>query len=276
VRQNCLESDNLAFEIIDSHRAAKQIGLDNLPDNNSCELLYLQLLATTPPRQQFASEDYRRDYRVSQLRYGLLGLGLFALLGGAIFGSKQLYDTYSLRQEAQTLAASEADLAWRYREILATFPQLGIDNDTLRRVTDRQRELLKQQRRPDGALRSLSRALDEVPNVQLEAIEWTSGDLAPAGNPSAPGKPGLIPSGNSETIVLRGALQLSPTASARQTLATFEHFVELLQVDRSNEVSVLQQPFDIESGRALRGGDAESEGNQPRQFALQIVRKAAP
>lgn len=275
VRQNCLESDNLAFEIIDSHRAAAQIGLANLPENNSCEWLYLQLLATTPPRQQFASEDYRRDYRVSQLRYGLLGLGLFALLGGAIFAAKQLYDTYSLRQETQTLAASEADLAWRYREILATFPQLGIDNETLRRVTDRQRELLKQQRLPDAALRSLSRALDQLPNVQLEAIEWTSGDQV-AGGQGAPGKPGPVPSGNSETIVLRGALQLSPTASARQTLATFEHFVELLQVDRSNEVSVLQQPFDIESGRALRGGDAESESSQPRQFALQIVRKATP
>ena len=276
VRQNCLESDNLTFEIIDSHQAAVHIGLANLPENNSCELLYLHLLASAPPRQQFASEDYRRDYRVSQLRYGLLGLGLFALLGGGVFAAKQLYDTHSLGQEAQVLAASEADLAWRYREILATFPQLGIDNDTLRRVTDRQRELLKQQRLPDAALRSVSRALNELPNIQLEAIEWTSGDPVAAGNQAAPAKPGQMPSGNSETLVLRGAIQLSQTASARQTLAAFERFVELLQVDRSNEVSVLQQPFDIESGRALRGGDAESESNQPRQFALQIVRKATP
>jgi hypothetical protein len=122
----------------------------------------------------------------------------------------------------------------------------------------------------------VSRALDQLPSIQLEAIDWTSGEPVAGGSQTAPGKPGLIPSGNSETLVLRGAIQLNPTASARQTLTTFEHFVELLQVDRSNEVSVLQQPFDIESGRALRGGDAESESNQQRQFALQIVRKAAP
>lgn len=273
IRQNCLDSNILAFEMVDNHQAAGLIGLETLPDSNSCEPLYLQLLANSPPRQQFASEDYRRDYRVSQVRYSLLGLGLAALLGGGIFGAQQFYETYSLRQETQALAASEADLSWRYREISATFPQLGIDNDTLRRVTDRQRELLKQQRLPDEAFRSVSRALNEVPNIYLEAIEWTSGDASPA---PGQGKPARMPGGNSEAVMLRGVVQLGQSATARQTLATFEHFVELLQVDRANEVSVVQQPFDIESGRALRGGDAESESSQPRQFAVNIVRKLAP
>ena len=65
-------------------------------------------------------------------------------------------------------------------------------------------------------------------------------------------------------------------ATARQTLATFEHFVELLRVDRNSEVSIVQQPFDIESGRSLRGGDANNDGTQPRQFAVNIVRKQVP
>ena len=87
---------------------------------------------------------------------------------------------------------------------------------------------------------------------------------------------GVLPAGDRETIMLRGQIRLAPTATARQTLATFEHFVELLRVDRNNDVSIVQQPFDIESGRALRGGDADGEGTQPRQFAVQIVRKTTP
>ena len=273
VRHACIDSSNLSFEIVDSHQAAKKIDLKTLPGDSSSELLYLHLLASAPPRQQFAGKAHRHDYRVSQIRYGLLGLGAIALLGGGLFAGKQLYDTWSLRQETRALVASEADLNWRYREISATFPQLGIDNETLRRVTDRQSDLLKQQRLPDDALRMVSRALDEAPNVHLETIDWSFGNPAPAAGQPAPGKVGVLPAGDRETIMLRGQIRLAPTATARQTLATFEHFVELLRVDRNNDVSIVQQPFDIESGRALRGGDADSEGTQPRQFAVQIVRK---
>jgi hypothetical protein len=35
----------------------------------------------------------------------------------------------------------------------------------------------------------------------------------------------------------------------------------------------VQQPFEIESGHALRGGDADNENAQPRQFTVQITRK---
>ncbi|MGA9394127.1 MAG: hypothetical protein WBV56_02185 [Azonexus sp.] len=276
VRHACIDSPNLAFEIVDSHQAAKKIDLKTLPSDSSSELLYLHLLASAPPRQQFAGEALRHDYHVSQIRYGLLGLGAIALLGGGLFAAKQLYDTWSLRQETQALLASEADLSWRYREISATFPQLGIDNETLRRITDRQGDLLKQQRLPDDALRIVSHALDEAPNVHLEAIDGSFGAPAPAGGQPAPGKVGVLPAGNRETITLRGQIRLAPSATTRQTLATFEHFVELLRVDRNNEVSIVQQPFDIESGRSLRGGDADSEGTQPRQFAVKIVRETTP
>ncbi len=274
VRQACVDTNSLRFEIIDSHQAARRLALKTVPGDSGSELLFLHLLATTPPSQQFAAEAFRHDYRISQLRYGLIGLAIVALLGGALFTAKQLYDAYSLYQETQALAASEAELSWRYREIAATFPQLGIDNDTLRRVTDRQAELLRQQRSPDNAYRLIGRAMSEMPNVHLEALEWRLGDNTAAAGPAA-SRDTLadLLKGRNEVITLRGAIRLGATSTARQTLATFEHFTDLLRVDRDSEVSVLQQPFEIESGRALRGGDVDSDSAQPRQFAIQITRK---
>jgi hypothetical protein len=174
------------------------------------------------------------------------------------------------------LTTSEADLSWRYREISATFPQLGIDNDTLRRVTDRQQELLRQQRVPNEAFILVSHALNEVPNVHLESLEWKLGDNAAPANASTRTAIGELLKSSNEVVVLRGTIRLGPTSTPRQTLATFEHFVDLLRVDRNSEVNVLQQPFEIESGRALRGGDIDSDGTQARQFAVQIARKLAP
>lgn len=273
VRQACVDTGSLHYQILDTHQAAKRLSLKTLPGDSSSELIFLHLLASAPPRQQFAPEAYRHDYRISQLRYGLIGLGIVALLSGFLFVAKQLYDNYSLRQEAAALTASEADLSWRYREISATFPQLGIDNDTLRRVTDRHKELLAQQRVPDTAFLLISRAMNETPNVHLESVEWKLGDNATTANTPARNAIGDLLKSKNEVITLRGAIRLGPTSTARQTLATFEHFVDLLRAAPESEVSVLQQPFEVESGRALRGGDVDNEGAQPRQFAVQIVRK---
>ena len=95
---------NLGLEIIDSHQAARQLDLKSLPDDSSSELLFLHLLSTAAPRQQFAAEDHRHDYHISQIRYGLLTLGAIAVLGGALFVAKQLYDASAMREQTQDLA----------------------------------------------------------------------------------------------------------------------------------------------------------------------------
>ena len=275
VRQACTDTPQLAFDVVDSHLAARKVGLATPPEDSRADLLFLQLLATTPPRQQLAPAVFRHGHRVGQVRAGLLALGGLVLLGSALFGARQLYEAHDLREEAQALAASEAEMHWRYREITATFPQLSIDNDALRRVTDRHVRLLAEQRLPDDAFRMVARALGEAPNIQLDAIEWSAGEIRPA-LPGQPLPPSATPASSPESIVLRGNVRLGPASTTRQTLATFEHFLDFLKVDRSNEVTVLKQPFEIESGRALRGGDGEEVSTQTRDFAVRIVRRGAP
>ena len=273
VRQACVDTPQLAFEIIDAHAAARRIDLGTLPDDNRADLHFLHLVATSPPRQQLAPESCRHDYRIAQVRSGLLALGAVALVAGALFAARQFYAAYDLHRETQSLAASEGELNWRYREIAATFPQLAIDKDTLRRITDRHAALLRQQRLPDAAYRLVGRAMNEAPNIHLDALDWTLGEDRAT---TATARPAPALEGNSQAIVLRGNVRLGAASTARQTLATFEHFVDLLRADRDNEVTVLKQPLDIESSRALRGGDGDEDGAQPRNFVVRIARRLAP
>jgi hypothetical protein len=274
IRNACHDTGNLIFDILDTHQQARQIGLRTLPEDSRSDLLFLHLLATSPPRQQFASEDHRHDYRISQIRYGLIALGTIALLGGALFAAKEFYETYGLRQETLELTAKESELNWRYREISATFPQIGIDNETLRRLTTRHGELLKQQRLPDAAYRLIGKALDQSPAIQLEALDWRLGEAI---GPATSGNRNIsVLNGGDEVITVRGIVRLEAGATPRQILATLEQFMQFLRVDRNNEVKVIQQPFDIESSQALRGGDKDDENTQPRQFTLQVARRTAP
>lgn len=267
--ENVLPADGrLDFRIIDSHRAASRLKLKSPPEDSRSEALFLHLLATSPPAQQFAGEIWRHDFLLSRIRQTLLGIGLVALLGSAIFAAKEIFQARALRAEIQQLTASTADLDRRHREIAVTFPQLGIDNDGLRRLTDRYRELRRQQGQPGAALRSLSHALTAMPAIELESIDWKMG-------PSGQSTVG-IGAGHAEITTVRATIQLKPGASTRQILTIFEQFVAHLRADPANTVSITQQPVDIESGHTLRGGDSEPEQALPRKFALQIRRQAAP
>jgi len=83
------------------------------------------------------------------------------------------------------------------------------------------------------------------------------------------------PADDRESIVIRGRIRLD-RATARQTLAVFEQFVDALRNTPESRVDVLQRPFDIESGTPLRGGDTLDEAAQQRPFAIELVRSKRP
>jgi len=273
VTKACPDHGNLSFTFIDSHAAALRLGLKTLPDDNRCDLLYLQLLATHPPRQQFASDELRHDYQVARWRRGILAAGLLMLAAGLLFAAHEFYNGYTLRQETRTLQAGEREQQARYDEIAATFPQMDVDNDTLRRLADRYGELRRQQRQPAEALRLLSRALDQMPAIALDHVAWRLGRRTP----EKPGGQDASASldGDEEITVARGRIQLAPNASIRQNLAAFDRFVDLLRADPGSSVRILQQPHDMESGSPLRGGGDSAEQGQP-PFAVEITRTLAP
>jgi len=268
IEKACPDHGNLTFSIIDSHAAAHKLGLHTPPEDNRSDFLFLHLLATDPPRQQFAGETHRHDFRLAQIRQGIIAVGLIALLGGLLFAAKETYTAYSLREEADSLKNSEADLNWRYQEISATFPQLGIDNETLRRLTTRHSELNRQQRLPDQAYTLVSRALNQMPGVTLEALDWKIGTTGKTGAPGT--------DAGDEITTVHGTIRVAGNASPRQILASFEQFAELLRSDPAYTANILQQPFDMESGRALRGGDSEEDNAKPRPFAVELIRKIEP
>jgi hypothetical protein len=267
----CPDRGNLSFSIIDSHRAADKLGLKTPPEDNRCDPLYLHLLATSPPRQQFAGAAHRHDFQLARIRRGILALGLTALLGGLLLAARESYHAHTLRQETQELQAREAEMQARYQEISSSFPQLGIDNNTLRNLTDRYAELSRQQRQPEAALLYLSRAVDQVPAIELARIDWQVGRKSSDTSAAIEGK--------EEITTVHGNIQLDPAATIRQVLATFEQFVNLLRLNPDNTVRVLQPPYDMVSDRTLRGGEGISSTNdaaQARPFAVEIVRTVTP
>lgn len=265
IEKACPDRGQLSYRLIDSHQAASKLGLHSLPEDNRSDTLFMQVLATAAPSQQFASEAHRHHYHLAQLRYGLIAAGLVALLAGLLYSAKEAYDAHALRVEARELAASEAELNNRYSAAAATLPQHDIDNDTLRQLTNRQAELSRLQRLPESAFSQVGQTLERMPAVILEGIEWKN-DFS--FDPTKPAE-------HREIAIVRGSINL-PQAEPRKVLGVFDNFVASLRQLPGSTVNILQRPFDIESGSTLRGGDGSDDIAKPRQFAVEIIRKSTP
>lgn len=271
-RAACVDNGNLAYNVLDSHAAAARIGLRTLPPDNRSEWLFMHLLATHAPRQQFAGEEFRHDYRLHQIKRALLGTGAVALLAALLFSAKQCYEAYMLDRGAAALAAEEIELNRRYEGISATFPKLAIAYDALRQVTTRFGDLRRLQIQPAEAYRLVARALDASPEVELAGLEWKIVS-AEAGTAAAGALP--APEAAREAIVVRGTLGLRKEATPRQVLAAFDAFVQRLAANPEVRIEVLQRPVDVEPGSTLKGGGREDDNPQPRGFAIRILRRPA-
>ena len=72
---------------------------------------------------------------------------------------------------------------------------------------------------------------------------------------------------------MQGFLRLGSNSNPRQILAAFTQFAEVLKANPALQVDILKRPFDVESGKALKGEDTMVEDNKPRSFSVQISRK---
>ncbi len=269
IKASCHDTAAFNFTFIGNDAAAKAAGLATAPADSRCDPIFLHLLAARPPAQQFADESLRHDYRIWQLKTGLSSGGLLVFLACLLFASKQFYDAYRLSGDAQRIQAEAVAAGQRYDELAKTFPPLPVNNDTLRQVIGRYQNLERQAEPPLEFFEVLSKALETTPQVELEAITWQHGLGKGAPQPG---------SGDEESALVRGNIPNGTTTTPRQILATFERFLSSLRQQPGVQVTVQQQPFDVESGKALRGGSVGEGGPaavEPRHFLIQVTRKEA-
>jgi hypothetical protein len=274
IKTSCIDTDTLTFDILDTETCAGKIGLKTLPLDTHSELLFIHLLATAPPRTQFANDVQRRDFHLWQIRSGLYGLGAVVSLACLLFAGKQTFEAYSITQETDALKAEASISRQRYNDIVKTFPPIPTNNDTLRRVINRYADLEKKNTSPEGLYQEISKALQSAASVDLESIDWKVGSAAALPGAGANPLPGAAQiDEDSEAAIIRGTIRLGANANARQLLALYNQLVTALKANPKLQVKELQRPIDTESGKSLKIGDTTMEDDKPRTFSLQISRK---
>ncbi len=280
IRSACANSETLQYQFLGLAACAERVGMKTPPASSHCEALFLHLLATSPPRIQFADDDQRHGFHLAQIESALLGASALALAVCLLYSGNRAIEAYALNAATLAVADEAREARQRYEAIVKTFPALATTSEALRQVAARYGSL--NPALPERLYRDLSTALAHVPEAELEAIDWSAATAdsrapAPAGKRTSPAAAAdATPfSAGSEAIVVRGTLRLGPDADARQTLAVFNRLVSALEANPDLHVEIVQRPFDLESGRLLKGGDAASERVPLAPFALRVERRVS-
>jgi hypothetical protein len=268
LRMACVDTPMLRFELLDITACARRIGLKNPPQDAHAERLFLHLLATDPPRMQFAGEELRHGFHLAQARSLLRGTGALALAACLSLSGSYLFDAQRIARDVDALRNEAALARHRYESLVETFPSVPVDHDTLGKALDR---YLAEERRsvlPGPFYREISRALEAEPAIEIDRLDWKGGSAESEAGEEPPPE-------NAESIIVRGRLRLDAGATARQGLAAFGRFVEALRAGTKRRVEILQKPFDIASGASSRA-DALSGKEKAHEFGLLVIREIEP
>lgn len=259
IERACADVDDLAFCVIDSHAAARQLKLKTLPEDSCCTRLFLQQLAIKQPRQQFATPELRQDYRLAQGRRLIWGLCCGMLVASSLNAANDVQQARGLSEEGGQLAGDERIISRHRQTVLAGLPRLDISHESLLQITDRHAELAQQRGRLASSLGMLGRALDHVGDIELESLDWRLDTPAPGPQPAT----------THQVIILEGFVRGENAASAGQALVRIEQLNELLRATPGCSVDVAKAPF--ASSAPSVSDDQEEDAPATQHFSLRVT-----
>lgn len=276
IRGHCRDSAELHFEYVDLLAEAGKVKLKTLPQDSHCEPLLLHVLAQRPPVQQFAPPAEQHYYRLWQMRSGLTAAAAVIFAACLIYAGKQYFSSYNLNADTQNLLEETRLDQRKYEAALAALPKLPIGTEDVRALVTRFEDVEKRSPLLEGIYLPLSHALDATPGVEINRIEWKlSAKLPDAGaqGSTAFRQAPLTVSGNYFAIAeVSAQLPLAIADDHRAMLQMVNQLLSELGKDKSIGVQMTQLPFDVESGKTIKGSaDASASQTEAPKLAFRIV-----
>jgi hypothetical protein len=273
------DSAQLRYHVVDVAEAAHRLGLKDLPNNAGAEALYLYTLATQPPRQQYASEALRHQYRTWQGRIALLAGGGALFAACALLSGYQWFNVF----DAQRRTSEELDRARAvsedYARVTKGFPRVPTSSENLKLTVEQFGLLQKQTRAPESLLAELAAVLEASQSLELETLRWELGV-----NPREPGRDGRrqssaapartdntgqqTPDVRYDLVEVSGRITGIPSSNYRALANAVNEMVDRLRKRPGVEVLATKLPFDIGSETTLSGDLSESRPVESPSFQV--------
>jgi hypothetical protein len=269
------------------------LGIHSRLEPGHADLLFIELLRRHSPAANYLPLAGRRYHQLEQLRRyaqaACLVLGTTALLAGTWNGLSLLDTGLQARDLSNSLETVTAGVH--------THSEYGADDNSIdplqmRQVVSAWQALVDNRTEPREILALVSRAVEQQPRLQIDAISWSplavvssTDESAPdegsedapteedsAGEESAPDEAGIEPQlAGRIRITVRGRIE--PFDNDYPLAFTeVESFMANLRADpRISTVRVREQPLDIRPGSTLTGEISRENKLAKAGFAVDII-----
>lgn len=275
IRAHCEPTSELRFEFLDLLLEAKHAHLKTPPADSRCEPLLLHELVRRTPAHQFAPPQERRFYRLWQWRAGLVAAAIVIFVGSLLYAGKQYMDAKSLNADSNAMLQEAQRDQQKYQAALDSLPKVPLSNDDLRALVNRFADVEKRSPSLESLLVPLSRALDATPGINIDHIDWRTQARAGEADSAANGKKLAVNlPGDYFTIAdVDAQLPIAIANDHRAMLQLVNQLLAELAKDPSLRVQVTQMPFDVESGKTIKGSaDASVTQAEAPRLAFRLAR----
>ena len=241
----------LAFTALGLDEAARRIGLRRLPPGAASEVLYLHLAAQRAPGEQFLRGENRRGFIVWRLQRSMVGAGLAGFLACSAYGATAWIEQSRVRERAETVRREVAAVREQLARSSARVPALPVPLEALKASALELQRLAARNASPEAALAHVSRAMDQTPHIELDALAWSS-------------EPELA-------LEISGRVNGIGRADHRAITNEVQRFSSLLVRDAKWRVVAAQLPFDLSPDGVL-AATAGAQTTDAARFSLRVAR----
>lgn len=284
LQQECHDSDAIRYHFIDINEAARQVGLQQLLDDNLSEPLFIRLLAEERPATNYASTAERRYHQMYQARRLMVAAGVLLALSSVVWsvvnvvqGTQYNMLNADIRQQATALEEN-------YRQLSERLPATPKSPNDMRAAVEAHNLLQAYGTTPYLTMSAVGNQLQKYPGLQLDGIQWLSsldansvvGELEQ--DTEAEDAGAMEQQGDAD-----GSLQLYQVALFKGNVKPFHgdypaafavvnRFMDSLRQDpRVVEVTATSMPLDVNSRSTLRGVSGAAEQTHPARFEIRTV-----
>ncbi|MCC6473312.1 MAG: hypothetical protein IT514_06155 [Burkholderiales bacterium] len=281
-RKACADTAELRFHLFDLDRACRRAGLKSAGGGLLAERLFLHVLASTPPAEQYLDDDKRRYYHVWRARETLLSAGAAVGFFCLFFAAMRVLDIYNISGQASADRAEEARYAAIYAKLQARFPKTPTSHENLKALIENYRILVKNSEPPFDLIAKISEALAATPQIDIDRVQWRMGTDLPAsagdGGPRGASAPvpaapaAKAPGGEQHKAVqiveISGRVQVTQASDYRGISSVVNQFVRALEAQQGVDVVSTRLPFDINAETSLSGDIGAARSAEVPRFTV--------
>jgi hypothetical protein len=272
LRQSCTDTSELGFSFSKLPDIARARHLLTPQLDSTIDALLVHLLGQKHGLAQFGNADTRLDYRRWRWRSFIRIGTVAALVLSSLFAIAAGIATWLNHVRVDDAQLATAFAQQRYNKLVQSLPAIAITPNQLRHLIEDWEKLEKGSPRLAASLQPLSAALEQNSQIELQSLDWRIG-----ATPDSVAATGAASGASSaeKWLVLDIEAQLPSTLGANRRLQNeaVERFVAALKRDPQDNARILQQPFDTDSTKSLKGSTEAYAGREALRFSVRYWRK---